>query len=362
MQTPIKLVVLMPNLNAGGTEKVICTLLNNLSPALFEVHVVYLAGSSLFFPLERWIQQHVLPYKRVRYTGWHLLLLLYRLRPKIVLSVLDFSRYMALLSPLLPSDTCLITRVSHVPASSKHGVKHLFNKLLYRKFRQIIVQSLIMKEFFIKNYAIPSEKISVLYNPVDYSMIQKQRLAIPSVVIPQEKPLFVTVGRLAAVKGYDRILKALALVPFDFTYWIIGRLSEAIYAQLCLQIANTSLEKKVVFLGEQPNPYQFLHYATVYLQGSYTEGYPNALLEAQACGKPCVVYDIGGGTNEAMIEGFNGFIIPNNQIQAYAYAIQQALATTFDATQIQAYVKHKHDITTSIEQFTQILVHHSPID
>lgn len=354
IKAPIRLLVLMPNLYAGGTEKVITTLLNHLSPVLWEVHLAYLTTDKPpFFTLSPAIQQHILPQRRVRYTAWQLIALIRQLRPQLLLSVLDFTWYIALLSPFLPKETKLVTRISHLPPTPLSWGKALLHRLLYRRFQHIIVQSEWMQTFFLQQYALDTSKISVWYNPLDYSFIQQQSQLPVTLPIPKDRPIFVTVGRLASVKGHDRILKALALLPCDFVYWIIGRFTPQEYDRLWQQIAHTPIANKVVFVGEQANPYAFLRHATLYLQGSHAEGYPNALLEAQACGKPCVAYAIGGGTNEAVLNGFNGLLVENNNIAAYTHGIQQALTMPFDATSIQTFVKNKHDINRCLLQFNK---------
>jgi glycosyltransferase involved in cell wall biosynthesis len=55
------------------------------------------------------------------------------------------------------------------------------------------------------------------------------------------------------------------------------------------------------------------------------EGLPMALLEAMACGKPCVVTSVGG-IPSVIDDGANGLMVPPEQPQAMADALARVMA------------------------------------
>ena len=53
---------------------------------------------------------------------------------------------------------------------------------------------------------------------------------------------------------------------------------------------------------------------------SYREGFPNVVMQAGAMGLPSIVTDING-SNEIIIEGFNGTIVPAKNVTALSNAM-----------------------------------------
>jgi len=64
--------------------------------------------------------------------------------------------------------------------------------------------------------------------------------------------------------------------------------------------------------------------ADVFCLPSRSEGLSNALLEAMACGLPCVATDVGGNS-QVVADGENGFLVPSEQPQLLAEKLVQLL-------------------------------------
>ncbi len=130
---------------------------------------------------------------------------------------------------------------------------------------------------------------------------------------PGRPPSFVAIGRLQPVKGYDILLSAFA------------RLREQVpEARLCLvgdgpqrdelERASRSLglERAVEFAGALGKEAirQRLWTADAFVMSSRSEGMPLALLEAMACGVPCVATRVGGVPG--ILEGRGILVEPEN--------------------------------------------------
>ena len=122
----------------------------------------------------------------------------------------------------------------------------------------------------------------------------------------------VTVARLSWIKGLDSTLEALALVKqkgMQFHYTIIGEGLEK--ERLHFLVHQLKLGNEVTFAGKlSPEEVKNeLQIAEIYLQYSHQEGFCNAVLEAQAMGKICIVSD-ADGLKENVIDSVTGFVVP----------------------------------------------------
>lgn len=125
---------------------------------------------------------------------------------------------------------------------------------------------------------------------------------------------FVTVARLHWKKGLISTLEALALIKDKlpkFSYTIIG--TGEIYQELAYAIHQLHLSDQVHLVGQKrPNEVaQILSSSNLYLQYSISEGFSNALLEAQASGLLCIASDAEGLT-ENVLDGVTGWIVKKN--------------------------------------------------
>jgi glycosyltransferase involved in cell wall biosynthesis len=76
--------------------------------------------------------------------------------------------------------------------------------------------------------------------------------------------------------------------------------------------------------GRKEKMSDILPQATIFCLPSYREGMPKALLEAMACGLPCITTN-APGCRDAVRHGDNGFLVPVKDSSLLADAIQQLL-------------------------------------
>lgn len=112
--------------------------------------------------------------------------------------------------------------------------------------------------------------------------------------LPQNAKLLGASGRLEEVKGHGVLIAALAALPQNFHLAIAG--SGSLAEQLKNQARNLSVEKRVHFLGHVEDMPRFYQALDLFCLPSFNEGFPLAPLEAQACGIPAAVTDVGGAT------------------------------------------------------------------
>lgn len=136
----------------------------------------------------------------------------------------------------------------------------------------------------------PSEKdkVSVIYNIVSTSLIQK--MAEEEITIDTSKPIVLSIGRLHPQKGFDMALEAAKILKdtgVSFQWIVIGEGPER--EVLELKIAKYDLQNNFQLIGLRENPYPYLKVATIYAQPSRYEGKSIAIDEAKIMQKPIVV-------------------------------------------------------------------------
>lgn len=167
---------------------------------------------------------------------------------------------------------------------------------------------------------IPFEKITPA---IDVDLFQSNSRNYTSL----EKPVLITTGRLHWIKGYESTLEALAILKeegIDFTYIIIGEGKE--YERIAYAAYQLGLKDRVQFLGKLPHAEvkQELEEASIYIQYSIQEGFCNAVLEAQAMGKLCIVSNAEGLT-ENVLHGKTGWVVPKYSPYLLAEQIKKVL-------------------------------------
>jgi len=131
-----------------------------------------------------------------------------------------------------------------------------------------------------------------------------------------------SVGRLESEKNYSMLIRSIACTGHrpgrKIKLVLVGDGSQM---QPLKELAATlGIEQQVVFLGKQLSVDEILPLFDVFVLSSLTEGTSISLLEAQACGVPAVVTDVGGN-GFIVRHGENGFLCAVNDVEAMASAL-----------------------------------------
>ncbi|HEY1254092.1 MAG TPA: glycosyltransferase [Terracidiphilus sp.] len=297
MNPPPKLLLLIPHLGGGGAEQVIAQLAAGLSAQKYELHLALLTQSEL--PAKEkppsWVEVHALGARRVRGGAFSLLRLVRRLKPDLILSGIFHSNFLVLLlRPLFPPGTRILVRQNGTVSSTLElgglpWYTRLLYRLLYRSADRVICQSPAMARDLAHELRITEDRITVLPNPVDVEGIRSLVAANPPPQTARAAPQLLAIGRLSREKGFDLLLRALALLRAEIpqaSLVIAG--SGAEEAALKDECRALGLDSVVHFAGYLAHPYTQYPDATLFVLASRHEGLPNALLEAAAAGLPIV--------------------------------------------------------------------------
>jgi glycosyltransferase involved in cell wall biosynthesis len=352
----IKLLIFIPGLQCGGTEKYVSLLCNHINTAQFDVSLVVLNNSRQFYPItnpaitiidlqEKKVSRSFLKIKRV----------IKKIQPDVIYSNANhLNLFFAIFKKSLARKAVLIARESSIVSINSKRAKNkwLYNWLLqtfYKRIDGIICQSKYMQQDLINNYNIAPQKTVLIYNAVEAT-------AAAAVAAQQNK--LITVCRLSSEKGTARLLYALAKLDIPFHFYIVGNGNQQ--EQLQQLVNQLQLQDKVVFTGERKVPFEGMEDAQLFLTGSYYEGFPNALLEAAALGIPAIAFDVPGGIPEIIRTAQNGTLVKDNDIIAFAAAIEKAVQFNFNRQQLKEITSHDFSpvkIIAATENFFTTILH-----
>jgi glycosyltransferase involved in cell wall biosynthesis len=190
----------------------------------------------------------------------------------------------------------------------------------------------------------PAEKIAVLRNGVDLEMFHPGGREALRRALGLDGPVLASVGHLIKRKGHDLVIDALKGIE-DATLLIAGEGPER--AALESRAARNGVTGRVRFLGGVAHDELRSVYAAadVLVLASSREGWPNVLLEAMACGTPCVATN-AGGSSEAIAAPEAGRIAVERNAAAIAAAVNALLTSPPERKATRAYAeRHSWDET-----------------
>ncbi|MGN6397845.1 MAG: glycosyltransferase [Mucilaginibacter sp.] len=324
------LIFIVPSLLGGGAERVLINLANYFNKQQVKVILIALNHGVPAYPVDDEImvinllkrKRSTLPH-RIYYmllTFYKLLFLLIKHRPACVLSFITSAN-------IWTGITCNITRTAYIvsertsPKRTINQFNFIVNSLtgsIYRKAKAVVVGTQAVEDCLRQNKAFKNLKnIKKITNAVtEFDPVTDVKV--------HKRKFILGVGRLAHIKGFDQLITAFSVANlYDTDLLIVGDGPER--AGLVCQVYNLGLRDRVIFAGAKSNLQDFYSQAAVFVLPSRNEGYPNALVEAMSFGCPCIAMDCEFGPAEIIVDGQNGLLVSNGDIEALAGGIKHLI-------------------------------------
>ena len=146
-------------------------------------------------------------------------------------------------------------------------------------------------------------------------------------LLPDRPPLIGYIGRLSGEKGVQHFARALPAILSDWQDLRVliggeGQLKDSIVT--CLQEEGIAARVDLPGWISHDNLPRYLNQIRLLVLPSYTEGLPNIMLEAMACGTPVLATSVGA-VPDVIIDGKTGFIMENNSPECIAENVVRAL-------------------------------------
>lgn len=198
------------------------------------------------------------------------------------------------------------------------------NRPLLRSVGRVIAVSQAVAEGLRRNGVIESSKITVVHNGIDTDRFNES-------IVAGDTPVLVgTVGHLAPIKGHDVFVRAAAILSERHSgvqFVVIGEdKSPEKSNQRSLEslVAELGLNEIVAMPGWRDDIAAALSSLTVFVSAARTEPFGLAIVEAMAAGLP-IVASASEGALEILEDGFTGKLVPTDNPEALAQAINDLL-------------------------------------
>ncbi len=223
-------------------------------------------------------------------------------------------------------------------AAKRAGIRHIvyrrgsaipirntfINRLLYKNFiDHIIANSEETKHTILQNnmHLFPHDKITVIYNGIDLAQFDRQ----PGTLLYPKKDreiLIGNAGRMVLQKGQKYLIemaKSLKNQGIDFKILIAG---EGPLEKSLRQMATEyGVADQVIFLGFVNNVKDFMDNIDIFVLPSNWEGFGYVLVEAMACRKPVVAFNVSSNP-EIVVNNETGFLINQPDTDAFTEKVQ----------------------------------------
>jgi glycosyltransferase involved in cell wall biosynthesis len=344
------------SLDGGGAERVMAGLASRLAEREHQVTLITLDdGTRNRHRLSESVQRMPLdvmstPGHRVSWSKR-----LRRLRGAIaagdfdvVLSFCDATNLLVLLATrCLAGCPPIVVSERSDPAHQSLGLlREWLRDRLYRRAAAVICQSddvaaTLNSRMGVQAIVIPS---AVQSPPPDYAARRAARLDVKQTADPIR---LIAIGRLEPEKGFERLLKALAMVDgssvsatdnetnareefryatADVSVWRLVVLGDGSGLPGLQRLAKEhAMFDRIEFRGWVESVWPELADADVFVLPSLYEGFPSALLESMAAGLAVLAVDAGGGVRAAIRHGENGWLV-GNSTEELAAGLRRVLA------------------------------------
>ena len=340
---PLKVAMLMTNLDDLGVQRVVINLYNHFDKTKIEPTLIlwkkegkfasFLVEGASVIETDHGLMRPRLLFRLVRYF-W----IIRTIKPDLVLSFVPVTNVSyALIKLLLPRKigfiTCEHAFISRAFSTGEYrGAFRLLYSALFRPTYNFLSDRLVMlatvgKKDAVDNWGVDERNIRVIYNPQDIPDLRRRS------VEPLDDPWFnsangpilIAAGRLTKQKGFDSLIRAFAILnqraPCKLAILGRGELEQSLK-----DLASAlGVYEHIRFLGFQNNPLKYIKNSTIFVLSSIWEAMPMIVAEAMAIGTPIVSFDCPSGPFEMLEGGECGFLVEDQNIEALALTLLDVL-------------------------------------
>ncbi len=306
----------------GGAERALLRIVQML-PERYRATVATFAGPTEAGVLSQFpCPVHVFPLTRTYgWKGWKTALELRRIMRRERASIVQtfFATSDLWGGPIAKLSGCPVLVSSRRDMGFERTTAHrAAYRLVAPLFDKVYAVSDAVRENTIREDRVRPDKVITIHNGVAPRRTRGPRdrtIARAAFGLENASHVIVDAGTIKSIKGFDTMVRAAAMVCREFpkaVFLAVGRMPQDEYMrELNELIAALGLASNFRFAGHIEDVSPVLEMCDVFCHLSRSDGLSNALLEAMACGLPCVISRVGGNP-EAVEEGRSAFVVPSD--------------------------------------------------
>lgn len=193
---------------------------------------------------------------------------------------------------------------------------------LHRRIRDFLVER--SKCSFVQNEKQRSyfkgclDKVHVLFNPVSESLFDIHP------TFDNHVYTICAAGRLERQKNFKLLIDAFCRAFRNDENAILRIYGDgSLRDELTAYVVQLGRENSIILMGRVEHIEGELQKSDLFVLSSDFEGMPNALIEAMACGLPCISTDCPTGPSDLVEDGVNGLLVPVGNLNAMSDAIRK---------------------------------------
>lgn len=299
VQPPIKLVIVLQDLEFGGTQRYAINLMNHLDRSRFSPELWVLRGGRQMLPL---LETSVPPPRFFSEAGWVTPLALLRFYLALIKTKPHILYPLTVVPNIWGRFLGWLAGIPTIVSSYRNLIAKQHDRLLLPLSTHVICNASTLKKRLIDTYNLQSERISVIPNGTNTDLFTPKP-------VTETPPTILFAGRLVPQKDPVTLLNSFIKIRQHLpTTRLIILGNGPLLGKLQDFIARHQLQQVVEFFPGNLEVRSFMQRAHLFVLPSRYEGSPNVLIEAMACGLP-VIATRTSGSEEIVEHGHNGYLI-----------------------------------------------------
>lgn len=172
--------------------------------------------------------------------------------------------------------------------------------------------------------------------------------------IPTNSKIFISVGELIPRKDHITAIKAFAEADLDNAYYIIAGIGR-LKPELQKLIDDLGMTQKIKLLGYRLDARKLMKASDAFIFPSLQEGLPVALMEAMACGIPCIVSAIRGNV-DLIKENKGGYLFKVGDIDELKRLIRKLYKQSHHNSEAMGLYNQKRSSKYDIKNVRKIMI------